>query len=98
MRSFLKLSPLTVFLSLAIVRDSVSPAAEPPGSPVISLDKPFTFSYLAWEGKARITNGAVQLDAPGLTPKGGAGVMANIDLAPSSRRGSGFTMEGWRNL
>jgi len=80
MRSILHFAQWFVVLSLAVLRCSIGFAAEPSGTSVISLDKPFTFSYLAWEGKARIANGEVQLDAAGLTPKGGAGVMTNSDL------------------
>jgi len=81
MRSILHFAQWFVVLSLGFLRCAIGFAAEPSGTSVISLDKPFTFSYLAWEGKARIANGEVQLDAAGLTPKGGAGVMANIELS-----------------
>lgn len=55
-------------------------AAEPAGTPAMALDQPFTFSYLAWENKARIEHGVVLLDAPGLTPQGGAGVVGHFNL------------------
>ncbi len=68
-----------LLLAVSLLRAA---GADSPGVPVIPLDKPFTFAYLAWEGKARIDGGVVLLDQPGLTPKGGAGVVGNFDLGP----------------
>ncbi|MGA2033558.1 MAG: glycoside hydrolase family 9 protein [Thermoguttaceae bacterium] len=81
--STLILGSLTIVLTLGAALLPARPlaAAESSGESIIPLDKPFTFAYLAWEKKVRIDNGAALLDAQGLTPKGGAGVVASLDLS-----------------
>jgi endoglucanase len=60
---------------------SAAERPSPAGTPLAALDKPFTFAYLGWEKKVKIEKGVVWLDAKGLTPNGGAGVMVNLDLS-----------------
>jgi len=76
---------LAIALSGAVFLAAGSGSATEPssqtGAPLVALDKPFTFAYLAWEKKVKIENGVVALDAQGLTPKGGAGVVAAYDLS-----------------
>ncbi len=66
---------LFAFLFLAAAAHAQDP------TPIVTLDQPFTFSYGTWQDKAKIDNGVVLLDAEGVTPQGGAGVNAVMDLS-----------------
>lgn len=52
----------------------------PTTTEIVKMEQPFLFAYGTWEKKAQITDGVAALDAPGMTPQGGAGVNQNLDL------------------
>ncbi|MGD0091257.1 MAG: glycoside hydrolase family 9 protein [Planctomycetota bacterium] len=76
----------SMYAILAGGAQAAEPAGEPAEPAVIKLDRPFLFAYGTWEKKAKIENGSVSLDANGMSPKGGAGVVLipNADLSTHS--------------
>ena len=53
-------------------------------APVLApLDAPFLFTYGTWEKRARIENGKIVLRGEGITPRGGGGCNAPLDLSAS---------------
>lgn len=49
-----------------------------------TFDEPLMFTYGAWEGKARVADGKLDLQAEGLTNQGGGGSNFELDLADRS--------------
>ncbi len=69
---------IVVTLSLA----ALLPAAEErSGLALFAFDQPLTFAYGSWEGRARVADGALLLDAVGVSPRGGAGTNIHLDLS-----------------
>ncbi len=61
----------------------VATGAESPSHPVATItdcDAPFLFAYGSWESRVRIEKGHALVRGPGVTPKGGAGCNAQVDL------------------
>ena len=55
--------------------------ADTPGSVLSRFDQPFLFAYGTWEKRVRVENGHALLRGEGVTPKGGAGCNAMLDLS-----------------
>ncbi len=53
--------------------------AEPPA--IVSFDKPFLFTYLAWEKRVKVESGRAIIGGEGVTPKGGGGSNVELDLS-----------------
>jgi endoglucanase len=48
---------------------------------IARFDRPFLFAYGTWDKRARTENGVARLDADGMTPQGGAGIVQDLNLA-----------------
>ncbi len=97
---------LGVLLAASLMTD---PGADGPILPVATIsscDTPFLFAYGSWEGRVRTANGHALLRGQGVSPRGGAGCNAQVNLkgyeencpALSLRTGAGNTCKVIRLL
>jgi len=70
----------TVLVALLLSSVGAGCAQSPQTHTLAQMNQPFLFAYGTWDTRAVIRNGAAELSADGLTPKGGAGRNQPLNL------------------
>ena len=72
-----------LFAAPTLVLTPVRAVGQENAAVLAPLDAPFLFTYGTWEKRARIENGKIVLRGEGITPRGGGGCNAALDLSAS---------------